>query len=242
MKKICILATAALFSYTGATAQARFGLVGGVNLNQQRDHYRGETISNQPKLGFHAGGLVDICIAKNFTIQPGLMYILKGGLQQRTSYMSIPDGRLETKIKDKNNLSYIEMPLTFTYRVPAGTGHLVLGAGGYGSVLVDAFTKYKYKVSLNGDDIESQTFTNTSQLEIGDDANDDVNRWDAGLVASLGYEFQNGFFLRTSVDAGLKDIVNNEHANKYVNTLPVASDPTSKNVSWLLSLGYFFRH
>jgi hypothetical protein len=173
------------------------------------------------------------------------MYIMKGGLQQRTISTSLPDGLWETKIKDKLTLNYIELPLELTYRFPVGRGHLVLGAGGYAAALVAADTKYKYKTSVNGNDVPSMSYDGHQKLDIGnDEAQDDMKRWDFGLVGNLGYEFSNGWFIRGGVDAGLTNIVTGDHMNGFASTQTSSSvvDNTSKNVSYLLSIGYWFRH
>src|SRR5438552_894220 len=124
MKKICIMASLALLTVINANAQARLGLIGGVNINNQLDHYQGETVSNQLKTGFHAGLLSEFCLGKNWTIQPGLIYILKGGLQQRSAEFMGTDGMHDVKIKDKLSLHYIELPVNLIYRFHMGTGHL----------------------------------------------------------------------------------------------------------------------
>ena len=246
MKKLCILGASMIFlALSSANAQVRFGLVGGANLNNQLDHYQGETNSNQAKTGVHAGGLVDICLTNNLTLQPGLMYIMKGGLQQHTNVYTQPDGTFENKIKDKLTLHYIELPLELTYRFPVGRGHLVLGAGGYAAGLVAANSKFKYKTSVNGNDIPSMTYDGQQALEVGnDEGKDDVKAWDFGLLGNLGYEFSNGWFIRGGVDAGLTNIVTGNQMNGFASTQTSSSvgDNSSKNMSYLFSVGYWFRH
>jgi hypothetical protein len=246
MKKLCILGASMIvlaFS-NSANAQTRFGLVGGVNLNQNIDQYQGETVANQAKVGYHAGGLVDICLANNLTLQPGLMYIMKGGLQQRSSEMQMPDGEHELKIKDKLALHYLEAPLTLTYRFGVGRGNLVLGAGGYAAALLAANTEFKYKTTIDGEDVPGQTFEDDKTLQIGNQPGDHVKRMDYGLVGNLGYEFANGWFIRGGVDAGLRDIMGDAFAPNLASTqsAPAAANNSSRNVSYLFSLGYWFKH
>jgi hypothetical protein len=79
MKKVYVAVAAAMIIASGASAQTRFGIEGGVNLNNLADHYEGETTSNQIKVGFHAGVLADIGISDHFSVAPALRYSMKGG-------------------------------------------------------------------------------------------------------------------------------------------------------------------
>jgi hypothetical protein len=246
MKKLCILGASMIFLAlsNSANAQVRFGLLGGVNINQQVDHYQGETVANQAKTGYHAGVLADICLANNLTLQPGVMYILKGGLQQRSSEMNTPDGLLENKVKDKLSLHYIEAPLTLTYRIGVGRGNVVLGAGGYAAALVDAQTEYSTKTELDGEEVPSQSFEDEKNLQIGNQPGDHVKRMDYGLVGNLGYEFASGWFLRGGVDMGLRNVLGDSHVPNFAASQSTAATNanSSKNVSYLFSLGYWFKH
>ncbi|MCD6062343.1 MAG: PorT family protein [Flavipsychrobacter sp.] len=246
MKKLCILGASMIvlaFS-NSANAQVRFGLGGGVNLNQNIDQYQGETVANQAKVGWHLGGLADICLANNLTLQPGLMYIQKGGLQQRTAEAQLPDGFHELKVKDKLALHYIEMPLILTYRFGVGRGNLVLGAGGYAAALTGANTESKWKYTINDEDIESLSKDEDQNLAIGNQEGDNLKRMDYGLVGNLGYEFANGWFLRGGVDAGLRDIMGDNFAPNIAATqsAPAVVNSSSRNVSYLFTLGYWFSH
>lgn len=246
MKKLCILGASMIvlaFS-NSANAQVRWGLGAGVNLNQNIDQYQGETVANQAKVGYHGGGFADICLANNLTLQPGLMYIMKGGLQQRSAEAQLPDGFHQLKVKDKLALHYIEMPLTLTYRFGVGRGNVVLGAGGYAAALTGANTESKWKYTINDEDIEALSKDEDQNLSIGNDEDDNLKRMDYGLVGNLGYEFANGWFLRGGVDAGLRDIMGHNFAPNIAATqsAPAVINSSSRNVSYLFTLGYWFSH
>lgn len=246
MKKLCILGASMIvlaFS-NSANAQVRFGLGGGVNLNQNIDQYQGETVANQAKVGYHVGGLADICLTNNLTLQPGLMYIMKGGLQQRSSEAQMPDGFYEQKVKDKLALHYVEMPLILTYRIGVGRGNVVLGAGGYAAALTGANTEQSYQLKINDQEIASKSYDEDQNLSIGNQPGDNLKRMDYGLVGNLGYEFANGWFLRGGVDAGMRDIMGDSFAPNIAATqsAPAAAAASSRNVSYLFTLGYWFKH
>jgi hypothetical protein len=244
MKKV-ILFAAGLLTVSMANAQVGFGVLGGVNANNQIDHYQGESVSNQLKVGFHVGGIVDFALNENWSIQPGLMYIMKGGLQERSAEMNTEIGMLRTEVKDKLSLSYVEMPVNVVYKVPMNNGGaLMFGAGGYAATLLEAHTVYSYKATINGEDVDAMTQGGKAKVAVGDDSNDQIHRFDFGATGMLGYKMANGWFVRGGVDVGLFDIIRanntNGFANSQPNTTAASANPESKNISYLLSVGYIF--
>lgn len=240
MKKLVLLATAGLLTMSAANAQVRLGLLGGVTANNQLDHYQGETSSNQLKVGFNVGGVADIGLGGNWSLQPGLLYVMKGGQQERsTADVSEAIGVMHTEVKDKLSLSYVEMPLLVKYKFNSG---LMLGVGPYAAVCVDAHTTYDYKVRLNGQDADNLTQKGSANLNIGDDSNDQIHRFDFGATGMIGYQMSNGWFLRGAVDLGMTNIVRSQNTNGFANSQPntTTADPVSKNISYLFSVGYMF--
>jgi hypothetical protein len=240
MKKICLLASVALAITTSAKAQVQVGVMAGANANNQIDHYTGQTTNNQLKVGFHAGGLVDFGISRNFSIQDGLMYIMKGGQQER----EFVNAGITSQIKDKLTLSYIEMPLTFVYKLPVGSGRFMIGAGGYAAVCVNANDKYKYQATMDGSEVSAMTMEGGKDLTIGNDAGEQIKRLDFGATGLLGYQMNNGIFVKASADLGLYNIVNGNSTYGFAGTQPVTTvnDPTSKNQSYMLTVGYMIGH
>jgi hypothetical protein len=243
MKKV-ILFAASILAVSVANAQVGLGLIGGVNLNNQLDHYQGETVSNQLKVGAHGGGIADFSLNENWSIQPALMYIMKGGQQQRTVFGTMAEGATETEVKDKLSLTYIEMPVNVVYKVPVGSGKLMFGAGGYAAVCVNAHTAYSYKVKVNGEDKEAMTQKGDAGLRIGDHGTEQIHRFDFGATGMIGYMMSNGWFVRGGVDAGLYNIIKAKNTNGFANSQPnttaVSTAPESKNLSYLFSIGYMF--
>jgi hypothetical protein len=103
-----VLMTLIVLSLTGnTTAQnAKFGLKGGLNLS----HLSIEDANDKNIIpGFHAGGFASIPVSGAFSIQPELLYSMKGTKweQQSASFTS------EVKLK----LSYLELPVNLVYNL-----------------------------------------------------------------------------------------------------------------------------
>jgi len=243
MKKIGLLLASAFVAFG---AQAQWGLFGGVNFNHQIDHYQGPSTTNQIKVGAAAGVQYDISLNKNWSIMPALEYSLKGGEQQRTYQYYAADGIHQIQLKDKNSLHYVELPVDVVYKINMANGSKVfIGVGGYASVLLSAYSNYKYKNEVGGGDnpLADVTASGTRTLHIGDKDGDDVHRFDFGLNGMLGYQMANGWFVRGGVDVGVFNIIRTDNIGAYQSTLPstvTSTDPTSKNLTYNLSIGYNF--
>jgi len=92
MKKLCIVAILAIFSFTSMNAQgAKFGIKAGVNfaqLHAEIDGFGSET--SDSKTGFFVGGVADIEISEKFHIQPELLYSSEGGEDVPFDYINVP--------------------------------------------------------------------------------------------------------------------------------------------------------
>jgi hypothetical protein len=130
----------ALFLQAGSVSaqHANFGIKGGLNvytINNDND------ANFDSKAGFYLGLLSHIHLAKQWAIQPELVYSLQGA--------TINAGNLETKI----NLGYINIPVLFQYmfdngfRLQAGPqlGFLVNAKSKTGSLSTDI--KYNLKTA-----------------------------------------------------------------------------------------------
>lgn len=239
MKKISLI-FASVFMAAGSYAQG-IGVLGGVTLNNQRDHYHGETVSNQLKTGYFGEVVFDIGLGKHWSVQPGIAYMLKGGQQERHLAYVANDNLHEVKLKNKNSLHYIEVPLNLVYKM-GSCNQFFIGAGGYAATLVSAYSDSKMTDKVDGQDMGETKERN--HIRVGEKTGDDLSRFDFGLTGIIGYEFSNGIFLRGGVDAGLYDIIRNDNVTSYQSTLPPTvsnTDATSKNISYNFGIGYMFR-
>lgn len=164
---LCGLATTA---HAQSNAPLRFGVRGGLNLSTQQQSVgsngRRSSVSNDNLTGFHAGIVAEVPLAGDLSLRPELLFSRKG---LEYSYSA-----LGQSIGYTDKLSYLTLPVSLTYRVHAGPAALVLGAGPYVGVLVNAERTGSAKVL-------GSLFTRTGDLNIGSGDNDDYQTVDAGL-------------------------------------------------------------
>ncbi|HEY6900573.1 MAG TPA: porin family protein [Puia sp.] len=189
VRKMCVFAGIVLLSATAVHAQeqqtttesnlkAKFGIKGGLNLTNL---YVSDVSTEHMKAGFNAGVFAKLPVTKGFSIQPELLYSLKGAKEDYNNF-------LQGSGSYRFNLGYLELPvLAVVNLAPNFNLHL----GGYAAYLVNANIK-------NVDDhgtIQGATDLNT----------DNFNRWDFGLVGGLGFDIEN-FTLGARYNYGLSHI------------------------------------
>ena len=105
MKKLCIVAVLAIFSFTSVNAQgAKFGAKAGVNFA----NFTGDIEENKMLTGFHIGAFVELELSEALILQPELLFSTQG-----------------TKFKESGvsidfNANYINLPVMFKYGVADG--------------------------------------------------------------------------------------------------------------------------
>ena len=189
--KLTILTLSAALLLTASTAfgqqqqtsaepnlKAKFGIKGGFDLTTL---YSSDVSTNHMKAGFDAGVFAKLPVTRGFSIQPELLYSLKGA---KSTYSNFIQGSGEYRF----NLGYIQLPvLAVVNLAPNFNLHL----GGYAAYLVNSNIK---DVNNNGD-IVSATELNTG----------DFNRWDFGLVGGAAFDIEN-FTIGARYNYGLSEI------------------------------------
>jgi hypothetical protein len=209
----CSLFSLAGFSQIGKTT---FGLRAGVNFqNLNGDDYNGDDLDNKIKTGFHIGANAEIPIAKDFYIQPGVLFSTKGA--RHDNFI----GGNDLKV----NLSYIEIPVNLLYKPVLGPGKLLLGFGPYIAFGVGG----KRTLGDNKEDIEwDKEIDGFQYLTVKY-----YKRTDAGANFIAGYELNNKISFQLNAQLGLIKI-NPEIQNDN-------DDETSiKNTGFGFSVGYRF--
>lgn len=221
MKKI-FLSTALILSgaFVTATAQSTstssgigFGIRAGVNLqNINGKNANGDKLENNLVPRFQGGVVVDIPLASQFFIQPGVLFSGKGAKLNDTEI--------------KTSLSYIDVPVTFLFKPMLGTGHMLLGVGPYVGFAIAG------NVSDDNDNEEKIKFANeVTPAEYAADFY--ARRLDAGANLLVGYEMSSKLSVQLNAQLGLAKI-NPEITG-------VSGDKTaSRNTGFGLSLGYRF--
>jgi hypothetical protein len=156
----------------------KLGIKGGLNLTNL---YVSDVSKEHMKAGFNAGLFAKLPVTQGFSIQPELLYSVKGA---KDDYNNVVQGSGEYRF----NLGYIEMPVLAVVNLARNFN---LHAGGYAAYLVNANVK-----DVNSDgDIQGANELNA----------DNFKRWDVGLVGGLGFDIEN-FTIGARYNYGLTNI------------------------------------
>ncbi|WP_090391138.1 porin family protein [Niabella drilacis] len=170
---------------TMASAQSatgpRFGIKAGGNLS---------TLTHEEarsKAGFHAGVFMNASVARNFNIQPEVVYSAQG---------ATTDDKNNVK-NNRYNLNYINVPIMLQYyAIPA----FYLEAGPEFGFLVSARNRYEF---------EGETIT--------EDQKQYTRSFNAGIGLGGGYRFTPGFSAYARFNAGLASMSKNNNGMKQNN-------------------------
>jgi Outer membrane protein beta-barrel domain len=178
MKKL--LLSFVLFSLSTFTFAQKFGVQAGVNFTNFKATPE-PTGSDSPfatKAGFHVGFVTELKLVKNFNIQTGIFYNLKGTIQNQNKY----------------NIYYIEIPLNLIYKIPIDLigNNLFLKTGLYVAKGISAES-----VSKNGYSKVINFGTKNSEL----------NSLDFGWNLGTGLNFGK-FILTFNYSSGISNLVN----------------------------------
>jgi len=193
------------------------------NLYKLADDYQ---TSNQLKVGFNGGVMVNVELGNRVSLEPGLRYIMKGGEITSTS----TTGLTTMEHKEKLTFHYIELPLNIIYNSGDwGTNRFMIGAGPYISYLANAQDKTKDVLTMPEGTLVSQ---GQHKLPVGDpDKGVNVRNYDAGAGAFIGYQMKGGVYVKAGAEVGLLDL------QKHSNTIG-QSGFYDRNYNFLLTLGY----
>lgn len=209
MKKIFLTAAVGALALGANAQQTRYGIEIGAHLgnlvqelpelseNSNKSPLNKEHVDGRPNLGLRAGFVADFGISDNFSIQPGLQFVMKGVRYEQSFDSGDNTNGSEQEIQSKLNINYIEVPINVMYKTREdGTGFFV-GAGPYvgyafAGKTVDQVKDTKY---TNGNKDET-TRDVEGNLEFGDNVNDDIKNLDFGLGLNLGYMLPMGAFVR----------------------------------------------
>ena len=203
MKKVLLIAALAVSSVS--FAQISFGVQLGGNIANQKYTESGVSITPSSKFGLTLGGVAELPITKEISFRPELNFVQKG------SSFSFGGETVKT------TLSYLEIPLNFTYNLEAGSGNLFLGAGpsiGFGIGGKISAGGLSQSVKFDGNKNASDELEHFKSIDFG-----------FGLLA--GYKLSNNFLFSLGYNMGLSDI-------------DVYDASTTKNKGFAIKVGYMF--
>lgn len=177
MRKLFLLAIIFLTSVVSVSAQANFGIKGGVNFAS----ILGDTPSGlRYRTSFNVGIVAEIEASSNTSIQPEIMYSGQGFHFNGGLVGGINGVVLE---EDNYELNYLNIPVVFKYYI---NDELTLESGPQVGFLLSAKTQ---DGTVDSSTLEDNLTTATFDFVIG-----------------FGYKFENGFNLNARYIAGLSNI------------------------------------
>jgi hypothetical protein len=195
-----------------------FGIRAGINFqNFNGKNADGDKLENKMITGFNAGVNVEIPVAPDFVLQPGLLFSLKGSQVTEDFDATI-------------TVNYIELPINFIFKPVLGNGRLLLGIGPYLAYGISG----KAKATIAEVDIEKD-IKFESNLSTSQRLDDEVylKRFDAGANLLAGYEFGFGISFQLNAQLGLLKVNPGYDGD--------SDDDTSvKNTGFGISVGYRF--
>jgi hypothetical protein len=197
MKKVIFVFSSVILGLITAQAQTTtFGFKAGVSANNLP--LRTETSDDDNvridggHTGFHVGGVADIAFNQKFSIQPNLLFALKGG-------SFVTTGRVQ--------IMSIDLPINFLYK---HNGFFV-GLGPNLSYGISAKLK-PYDTGDPDTDLYEEQPLDEEPL---------FNRFEVGVNALMGYQFPSGLTIGTTFNRGFSNILNDEDligTNTQINT------------------------
>lgn len=208
--------------------QTTVGIKAGANFSNlaiKKENVNAEAIT--PNIGSQFGVNVTVQIDNDFYIQPGFMIIDKGFKQSQNGF----DRGLQNF---QMNVTYLEIPVSFQYKLQLGLGKLILGIGGYAACGIGGVWKADNQLTV--DDI---VLDNYGKALFKNDVIDGEfgtitygKRYDYGADLTIGYDFTNKLWVEINSQIGL--------ANLQPNLDGVKQNGSLRNRSFALSIGYKF--
>jgi hypothetical protein len=167
----CAASILAVFINTAVFAQVSPGLMAGLGITQNTfNPLLFETPGS--KTGFTAGGICDILLARNISLQPGIVYAERGSNDNYsvTSNLVLPGNNGLT-------LNYLAVPIDFLAKLPIGNNFRPYCLAGMNVGFLESAEEYSTYES-NGRSIAINNYTTNN-----------FHRFDFGLDFGFGAEF-----------------------------------------------------
>jgi outer membrane protein OmpA-like peptidoglycan-associated protein len=174
------------------------------------------------RTGIRLGVLTEIPLHGNFYLQPGLNYSSKGNKYERFYDTSLAQS---DTLYDQHTLklSYVEIPLYLTYKIPLSKSkpnYVYLGAGPYFAFILGASQPYQNQVKFYNE--TNYTYqSGTEDLPVGN-APGKYRTLDIGVGARAGFELGN-LMLGLYFSRGLSNAYRADHPGGFHNQLFGAS-------------------
>lgn len=211
MLVLCTLLVCA--TITAQTEKVKIGIKAGLNIASLT--FDENELESSQKTGFTAGIMAEIPLAKNFSVQPEVLYSQQG---MKFSYSDIDVAN--SSYKSTINLNYLNIPVMLKYYVLKG---LSVQAGPQIGILLKSNNKYQDNF-LGYDNHENYNLS------------DYTNAFDTSVNLGLGYQFKDKFYVDLRYNISYSDVFKEANSNgNYV----INSD--MRNRVFQITIGYFFK-
>lgn len=212
MKKTMLILYTLFISVTvmAQSEKVKLGVKAGLNISSLT--FDESELNSSSKTGFTAGVMVEIPVAKNFSLQQELLYSQQG---TKTSFLD--QDVTNSNFKGTIELNYLNIPLMLKYYVIKG---LSLQAGPQIGILLKANNKYQD----NFLGYENQESFNLKKYSSG---------IDTSVNFGLGYQFKDKFYTDFRYNISYSNVFKDGDANYYINH-------DMKNRVFQITIGYFF--
>ncbi len=210
-----LLIAVATIVATGSTLFAQVGFGPEVGLNGSAYNVRsgGVGVDAQARLGARIGAIADMAINENLYFQPGILYT---GTGYKTN---LPIGW------EQYVINTIEVPLNLQYKIGMlGRDRFFVGAGVFAGYNRGGYYRRHVPAMSVFPAIDSRR-----NLNVGNWTADDINTFDFGFGANIGYQTTSGLFVRLRTQMGI------------INMRPGGTaDNSIRSTSTSITFGYIF--
>jgi outer membrane protein OmpA-like peptidoglycan-associated protein len=212
-----------ILSYLSLPAQIRLAVLGGVHSSNIKEtnsipdyqNFNGKYYS--PNTGFQVGVLGEVPFSKNnLYFQAGILYSAKGNQYERLYDSAIIKN--DTLYNQHSlNLSYIEIPLYLTWKIPLSKNqknHFFISAGPYFAFIYSVSQSYQNRVLQYNSEIYTYQ-SGTEDVPVGNSSGA-YKTFDIGITAKAGFELGN-VMVSAYLSHGLTNIYNAAYPSSFHN-------------------------
>ncbi|MCJ7932118.1 MAG: PorT family protein [Chryseobacterium sp.] len=210
MKKLLLIAAAAVLGINVSAQEARFGAKAGYSLSTLKMKSDGQSESSDPMHTFYVGGLVEYKISDKFGLQGEVLYSPLGGKVDETGSFE-GDFEGNVRVKAKTTFGTLLIPVSAKYFI---TENLAVSAGASFGIILTA--KAKYEVT-GGAEIPGEL---AAEFGLGDkvDIKDQMNTLNIAPFIGAEYSLENGLFFDARYNYGVSNLAKDSGDGKLTNS------------------------
>jgi Outer membrane protein beta-barrel domain len=209
-------------------AQVHFGVNAGANMGNIVTKINGKKdAAIKAATGYIISGDVNIPISSNLLVQTGLQF---ESIHNKVNTEGTTSGggiTVKETFSGKSQISYINIPVKLLYKLPAGNGNFVIGAGPYLGIGLGGKSKSTdITETTSGGNTTRSVYDYNAKIKFGN-ADTAIKRTNLGVGLNLYYILANNISFSAFSNIGLSNINNQAKYN-------------SKTYTYGITVGYVF--